>query len=162
MNKHTKKLVTASVMAALCAVATMAVAIPSPAQGYVNLGDCIVLLCGWFLGPWWGMAAAGIGSAMADVMLSYAIYAPGTLIIKGLMAMACGLIGARKWGRVTGGVVAEVIMVVGYALYAGLVMGDGAWIGSVVGNCFQGVVGVTSALLVYQILGSKKRILKLS
>ena len=49
---------------ALCCVATMVIQIPSPTQGYVNLGDCVVLLSGWLLGPWYGIAAAGIGSAL--------------------------------------------------------------------------------------------------
>ena len=41
-----KKLVLAALMAALTYVATSIVQIPSPMQGYVNLGDCIVLLSG--------------------------------------------------------------------------------------------------------------------
>lgn len=55
-------------------------------NGFVNLGDCFVLLSGWLLGPWWGGAAGGIGSMLADLLLGYGHYAPGTLIIKGLMA----------------------------------------------------------------------------
>ena len=52
-----RKMVLAALMAALTYVATMVVRIPSPMQGYVNLGDCCVLLSGWILGPWWGDAA---------------------------------------------------------------------------------------------------------
>ena len=62
-----KKLVLAALMAALTYVATSIVRIPSPMQGYVNLGDCIVLLSGWILGPWWGAAAGGIGSMLVDL-----------------------------------------------------------------------------------------------
>ena len=50
----------------LCA--TSIVQIPSPMQGFVNLGDCIVLLSGWILGPWWGAAAGGIGSMLVDLL----------------------------------------------------------------------------------------------
>lgn len=53
-----KKLVLAALMAALTYVATSIVQIPSPMQGYVNLGDCIVLLSGWILGPWWALRLA--------------------------------------------------------------------------------------------------------
>lgn len=59
-DANIKKLVLAALMAALTYVATSIVQIPSPMQGYVNLGDCIVLLSGWILGPWWGAAAGGI------------------------------------------------------------------------------------------------------
>ncbi len=48
-----RKMVLAALMAALTYVATMVVQIPSPMQGFVNLGDCFVLLSGWILGPWW-------------------------------------------------------------------------------------------------------------
>ena len=51
-DKKIRKLVLAALLAALVCVATMVVQIPSPMQGYVNLGDCVVLLSGWLLGPW--------------------------------------------------------------------------------------------------------------
>ena len=91
-DKKIRKLVLAALLAALVCVATMVVQIPSPMQGYVNLGDCFVLLSGWLLGPWWGGAAGGIGSMLADLVLGYGHYAPGTLIIKGLMALVGALI----------------------------------------------------------------------
>lgn len=59
-DKKIRKLVLAALLAALVCVATMVVQIPSPMQGYVNLGDCFVLLSGWLLGPWYGFAAGGI------------------------------------------------------------------------------------------------------
>ena len=77
-DKKIRTMVTAAVLAALSCVATMVVQIPSPMNGYVNLGDCFVLLSGWLLGPWWGAAAGGIGSMLADLLLGYGPYAPGT------------------------------------------------------------------------------------
>ena len=46
-----RKLVLAALFAALCTVMTLVIQIPSPMQGYVNLGDCAVLLSAWVLGP---------------------------------------------------------------------------------------------------------------
>ena len=91
-DANIKKLVLAALMAALTYVATSIVQIPSPMQGYVNLGDCIVLLSGWILGPWWGAAAGGIGSMLVDLLGGYGHYAPGTLVIKGCMALVAALI----------------------------------------------------------------------
>ena len=54
----TRKIVTASMLAALCCVATMIIRIPSPLKGYMNLGDCVVLLSGWLLSPVYGFFAA--------------------------------------------------------------------------------------------------------
>ena len=87
MNTRTKKIVMAALMAALACVATMIIKIPSPLKGYLNLGDCIVLVSGWMLSPTYGFLAAGLGSALADVFSGYVTYAPATFVIKGVMAL---------------------------------------------------------------------------
>lgn len=56
--KQTKlrTLILAAMFAALTCVATMIIHIPSPIGGYFNLGDCMVLLSAFVLGPVWGTA----------------------------------------------------------------------------------------------------------
>ena len=79
-----RKLVLAALFAALCTVMTMVIQVPSPMQGYVNLGDCAVLLSAWVLGPWYGGAAAGLGSMLADLLrsrMASKIYAAATAIV---------------------------------------------------------------------------------
>ena len=160
--KSPRKLVLAALLASLCTVMTMVVQIPSPMQGYVNLGDCAVLLAAWVLGPVYGGVAAGVGSMLADLLSGYAHYAPGTLVIKLAMAVAAGLV-FRAWknktaaavlsAQVVGGVLAETVMVAGYFGYASLWLGKGlAAAASVPGNVFQGIVGLGSALAVYALL----------
>ena len=116
-----RKLVLSALMAALCTVMTMVIQVPSPMQGYVNLGDCAVLISAWMLGPLYGGAAAGIGSALADLLSGYAHYVPGTFAIKFLMAAAAALIlramtkktpSAMLAGQVAGGVAAKVLDVI--------------------------------------------------
>ena len=146
-DKKIRTMVMAAVLAALACVATMVVQIPSPMNGYVNLGDCFVLLSGWLLGPWWGGAAGGIGSMLADLLLGYGHYAPGTLIIKGLMALVGALIfkalGKSSVGALVSGLVSEIIMVAGYFGYAALLLGKGIGAAaSVPGNLVQGAVGL--------------------
>ena len=80
-NQKVRKLVLSALMAALVYVATSIIQIPSPVNGYVNLGDCFVLLSGWLLGPWYGAAAAGIGSMLVD-LLSAATKASRPLMIR--------------------------------------------------------------------------------
>ena len=116
MKTNTRKIVAASMLAALCCVATMLIKIPSPLKGYINLGDCIVLLSGWLLSPGYGFAAAAIGSALADVFAGYVIYAPATFIIKGVMAIIAYFCfkGMNKTlgnlpSRLIGGIIAEII-----------------------------------------------------
>ncbi|MBO4283448.1 MAG: ECF transporter S component, partial [Clostridia bacterium] len=86
------KITTTAVMIAFTCVLTMAVRIPSPTKGYLNLGDAAVLLSGWLLGPIYGSIAGGVGSALADLFAGYPVYVPGTLITKAAMALFVSLI----------------------------------------------------------------------
>ena len=67
MEKSTKKLVIAALMAAFTCIATMIIKIPTPTFGYIHLGDGLVLLCGIVSGPVTGAFAAGIGSMFSDI-----------------------------------------------------------------------------------------------
>ena len=139
----------------------MVVQIPSPMQGYVNLGDCFVLLSGWLLGPWYGFAAGGIGSMLADLFLGYGHYAPGTFVIKGLVALIAALLyeklGRTQVSRIVGGVVSEIVMVLGYFGYASLLLGKGlAAAASIPGNVFQGTVGLVVGVLLVAVLERAK------
>ena len=161
-GKKTKLLVLAALFTALTTVATMVIQIPSPMNGYVNLGDCVVLLSAWVLGPWLGAAAGGLGSMLADVISGYAYYAPGTLVIKAVMALVAGLIFRAAAGRgrrgelliqTCGAALAEVIMVLGYFGYAGLLLGEGWGAAlSIPGNLIQAAFGLVIALALIRIL----------
>lgn len=155
-DKKIRKLVISALMAALVCVATMVVRIPTPTNGYVNLGDCFVLLSGWLLGPWWGGAAAGIGSMLTDLFAGYTSFAPGTFLIKGLMAvMAYFLYIAMKKssaGAIVSGVAAELWMAGGYFVYEALALQYG--IGAAVGipsNLVQGAVGLVVGFILLKI-----------
>lgn len=159
-----RKLVLAALFAALTCLMTMVIRVPSPMGGYVNLGDCAVLLSAWVLGPVYGGAAAGVGSMLAD-LLGYPLYAPGTLVIKGLMAVAAALIfralrpdsSLSLPALTVSGVTAEIIMVGGYFLYEALdlplFMGFGmAAAANIPFNMVQGVFGLVAAGAVYVVL----------
>ena len=131
MNQKTKKLVLTALMMAMAYVATTIIKIPTPTMGYIHFGDCVVLLCGYLLGPGLGALAAGVGSMLSDVLSPYIIYAPGTLVIKALNALIASVVftalmkkknssaikistGYCTMSLIVSGVLAEVIMVVGY------------------------------------------------
>ena len=125
--QRTRMVVMAAAFAALACVATMVVKVPSPTGGYMNLGDTVVLLGGYLLGPAWGALAGSIGPALADVLLGSPIYAPATLVIKaGMAALAAACHQAFGKGRgplglAACGIMGELPMVVGYWLYDALV-----------------------------------------
>ena len=163
----TTKLVTAALMAALCCVATMLIVIPSPLKGYLNLGDCLVLTSAWLLSPSYGFLAAGLGSALADVFSGYAMYAPATFAIKGLMAVIAhkGFLLLRKRlpalpSRILSGAAAEVMMVLGYFVFEGFLYGFLPSAVNIPANSVQGIVGLVLATALIKTLEQSKIIRK--
>ena len=157
------KITTAAVMIALTCVLTLAVKIPTPTKGYLNLGDCAVLLSGWLLGPVYGAVAGGVGSALADLFAGYPVYVPGTLLIKAVMALTVALVPRLFRGRekahpraglIPGAVIAEAFMVMGYWLYEAVVIGEGfaAAFAGVSGNVFQGLAGIAGSYFLIGVL----------
>ncbi len=166
MNKKLTKTVFTALFMALCCAATF-IYIPSPASnGYLNLGDCFVILSGWTLGPVYGVLAGGIGSAISDLVLGYAVYAPATLVIKGLMALvayfafnALSKLFRSKpvLPRIISGVFSEIIMVGGYFLYDALLAGSFIpALPGIPGNTFQGLFGIAVSTIIIGILGKTK------
>lgn len=158
MKSATQKTVTASMLAALCCVATMIIKIPSPLKGYLNLGDCIVLLSGFMLSPIYGFLAAGIGSALADLFSGYVMYAAATFVIKGCMALtACfgfKLLHEKIGGtpsRIIGGVCAELLMVIGYFAFEGFMYGFAAAAVNILPNMLQGAAGLILGIILVRV-----------
>lgn len=161
MNLNLKKIVTAALLAAFACVATMSIRIPTPGTGgYIHPGDAVVILSGVILGPAWGFLAAGIGSAMADLMGGYFIYVPITFLIKGLIAFVSGTI-YRKIGRsarsrcmavVLGGIADIVLVAGGYFLCECVLYGVPAAAASVPANVIQGIGGLVIGVVLYPVL----------
>ena len=163
MNTKTKKLVISALMAALTCVATMIIKIPSPLKGYLNLGDCIVLVSGWMLSPVYGFLAAGIGSALADVISGYMTYVPATFVIKGLMAVIAFYgfkLLHKKSGnlpaRIVSGVVAEVVMVLGYFVFEGFLYGFVPSAVNIPANSVQGIAGLVIGVALIKVFEKNK------
>ena len=156
-----KNLVFAALLAALACVATLVLTVPSPTGGYMNLGDTVVVLSAYLLGPWWGAAAAGIGSMLADLFAGYPAYAPATLVIKAVMALLAAVLykalGKKNWAFLVCAVAAEAVMVVGYWLYDGFLMSSvmGAAVG-IPSNLVQAAFGlIASTALALALKASK-------
>lgn len=169
--KQTQKMVLAALFAAFCCVATMVIKFTPPGTlGYIHLGDALVLLSGIVLGPIYGGLAAGIGSMMADILSGYAMWAPGTFLIKAICALLAGWL-FRKFKVVRKNnsislvklivitIIPELFMVGSYFLYGGFLMfavtGEhksilAALSSSMTGipaNLVQGLVGIIIACL---------------
>lgn len=150
---QTRLWVMTALFAALGYVATRVLMVPSPTGGYMNLGDAVVLLGAFLLGPVYGAIAGGVGPALADLLSGYPAWVPGTLVIKALMGLTAAVLyrglGKKPWALVVCGTAAEAIMVVGYWLYDGLFI-VGSLAGSAAGipsNLAQAVFGIAVSTL---------------
>lgn len=159
-NKKITKIVLTALFAALAFVATYIIKVPTVGtNGYVNIGDTIVLLSAWMIGGVYGGLAAGIGSALSDLIAGYGTYVPGTFVIKFFMAVAAYLIfiGLKKAnvnkviGYIVSGVVAELIMVFGYFLYESTLLGYGLGAVPSIGSNF--IQAGTCLVLGYILIG---------
>ena len=163
-SKTAYKISMSAMFTALIFVATYFIAIPMPAVGYVNLGDAFIILTSILLGPLCGAICGGVGAMLADLMLGYAIYAPATLIVKALMAIGCffvykaiSKIFKKPFGFALASIVAEIIMILGYFLFEGLVViGFAGAFANVLFNSIQGGLSIIVSNILLNILLSNK------
>lgn len=160
----TRKITFTACLTTIVCVTTYAVAVPLPIGGYFNAGDIFVLLCGWLLGPWYGALAAGLGSALADLFLGYALYAPATFFVKGGVALIAwiGYTLFKKLikketldflPRACGAIIAEFFMVAGYFAFEALALGLGVGAAAnLLGNTMQGLCGILGGVAVVSAL----------
>ena len=111
----------------------------------IHLGNAMCLLAGFLLGPVLGGLAAGIGSAIYDILdPMYITSAPFTFVFKFLMAFVCGLIAMNKSGaklKLQGNARNIVAAILGAITYMILYLGKGFIKGMIVQN-----LTVTAAL----------------
>ena len=134
-------------MTCLVIVSTMFIKIPIPmTQGYVHLGDSMIFLSVLILGKKNGSIAAGVGSAMGDILGGYAFWAPWTLVIKFIMAWILGMFVERfdQKGEIIGMAIAGAELTAGYYVASSVMYGS--WIVTLadipwnVGQCVGGMV----------------------
>lgn len=153
----TKKLVLCALYSALTFIATMVIQIKLSANGFVNLGDCMVITGGIFLGPIYGALSAAVGSVLADIVSGYIIYAPATLVIKSIMSIITALIYKRtkKYGFLSiliCSVVSELVMISGYFLYEIPLYGIGTALSGMPGNLLQSTFAIAATSVLYKVL----------
>ncbi len=102
MNRNLRVLIYTALMTAFVFITTSIIKIPIPfTNGYIHAGDMCIFISGILLGPLYGGFAAGVGSALADLLGGYAHWVLPTLIIKTLMGMMIGYFAVSKKGTKT-------------------------------------------------------------
>ena len=163
-KKDIRQMTTCAMCMALITVSTMIIRFPIPAtEGYIHPGDGLLLLSAFSLGAVYGALAAGLGSALADILSGYALYAPATLIIKAFS----GLIAAAVFLKMRtvlnmhenicilfAGLLAELWMVLGYFLFECFLFSPGVGMAGMPFNLVQGIFGIVIALILSAFTGS--------
>ncbi|MHA2398746.1 MAG: ECF transporter S component [Promethearchaeota archaeon] len=156
------------IFTALNFIFTFWLQIPIPATGgYINIGDTVVMFTALLFGPIIGGIAGGLGPTLADILSPYVIYAPATLIIKGIEGFLIGLISNPRdreerisFWDILAVLIGGILIPFGYFIYEAFILGLGvvtAFV-EIPGNFFQfGFAAIASILL---ILASRKTIIE--
>ena len=124
-KNHVKLMCISGIFAALVYVITAYLHIPTY-NGYVHFGDGFVFLAACILPLPYSAIVGALGALLADLLTGFAMWAPGSMIIKGLMAIlfsckAKKIITARNLVML---IPAALISIAGYYLYEGLITGN--------------------------------------
>ncbi len=151
----------AGLFATLVFIVTEFVHIPI-AGGAVHLGDAIVFMAAYFLGPYASICGA-VGGGFADLVGGHPQYMFATVIIKGLIGLVAGFVFVKLKNKpknvshyyFPAAVVfslCEMFMVAGYFVYKLLLHGFAEALVAMFPNILQGVCGVVVALVFLPVL----------
>ena len=109
----------------------------------------MLCLCACLLPGGLGALAAGVGAALADLILGWAVYAPVTLLIKGLTALLAGFAFRRAGkGGIPLALLCCLIIPLGYFLYETVLLTAPVAAVNVLPNALQGAIGASLGTLV--------------
>lgn len=159
-RRHTKTsfraidIVQVALMAAMAFVVTYLVEIPVGTKAVLHLGDTIVFAGAILLGKKKAALAAALGMGLFDLLSPYAIWAPFTFIVKGLMAYIAASIAYRKGyngdkllNNIIGFIIAGIWMILGYFIAGRFIYGSFAVaVGDIPGNIIQVAAGIVVSL----------------
>jgi len=155
-DRNIRMLAIGGLLAAAIFLLTAFARVPIPA-GYLNLGDVGVFLAAMLLPADIAAICAGVGSALADLIGGFALYAPVTFVVKGGTALVFSLLWRRLPGKLRYLALLSVLIVpLGYFVYELFVAGAYAWADLPL-NLLQAVIGVLLALAVKRVIRKAAR-----
>ena len=149
LDRKTKRLALAGQLCGTTLLLTL-LSLPLPSgYGYINLDDGGVFLCALLLPGGLGALAAGVGAALADLILGWAVYAPVTPLVKGLTALLAGLALRRaKKAALPLSLLCCLLVPLGYFLYETILLTAPVAAANVLPNALQAAIGATLGTLV--------------
>lgn len=129
-NKKVVKICFAGLMAAIIAVFTAFIKVPTGInEGYVHFGDSMIYLAACLLGPL-GALSAAIGGALADILAGAAVWAIPTAIIKALNAVPFIIMSAvykkkKGTGKIINAYTVPMVFISGLITVFGYLLAEG-------------------------------------
>ncbi|MDD3768140.1 MULTISPECIES: ECF transporter S component [Aminobacterium] len=134
-----------AVMAAIVAVATL-ISIPMPGfRLYFNMGEGVIYTIALIFGPRYGALCGGLGASIADLILGYPLWAPFTLVIKGLEGYVAGKL--RNKNKTLAIAAGASVMITGYTTMAAILYGAKAAPVELATDLLQTGIGAIVALV---------------
>ncbi len=126
--------------------------------GLIHLGNIALFTIAMLFGRKQGAVAGAFGMALFDLASPWAIWAPGTFVIRGIMGYLIGYFYERREKNkvlftVFAIVIPSIEMIAGYYLYEVLIYGN--WVQaatSIPGDIIQLVIGYAAAIPLYMTL----------
>jgi uncharacterized membrane protein len=162
MNRDLRKIALLGIFTALVIVMTLIIRVPIPqTNGYINLGDSMILLGTMYFGGGFGAAIGAFGSAIADIVGGYSSFAPFTFVIKGIEGLIFGLLLTvfNKKDKILylgiSSIIATLWMVFGYFVVEVFKFKIAAALAELPGNLLQAAGSVIISISLYKILAKK-------
>ena len=139
-----KEVTKISLFASLVVIAIYLVRVPAfDGRVYFHLGDAVIVTAAFLMKPRQSAFVAGLGSALADVLLGSVVWAPLSFIIHGaqgwlISKMADGKGGTRDIIAITAG---AAVMIAGYTVCAGVLYGAAVMPIEFFGDLLQSGIG---------------------
>lgn len=153
--KTTRQLLLHSLVIALVCVVTISLVVslaPLGVNGFFNLGDVAVMSFVIVLNKPEFALTSGLGSAMADLLTPYQIYAPYTLVIKTLLYLIVYLtlkfLRRPSLRRTLPFIVGGLWIAIAYAFTEVVLYGSSAFIPSLGANAIQGFSAAIVLILI--------------
>ena len=147
MKKNNTKLICITgIFSALVFVITAYLHIPTY-NGYVHCGDGVIFIAASILPMPYSIVVGVLGAMLADLLTGFAIWAPGSMIIKGLLALlfTCKSNKILTKRNLVMLLPAALISAAGYCLYEALI--TGSFIASLSGIPGSIIQAVASSIL---------------
>ena len=150
-KNHTKLLCISGIFSAIVFVVTAYLHIPTY-NGYVHCGDGFIFLSACILPMPYSILVGVLGAMLADLLTGFAIWAPGSMVIKGLIALlfSCQAKKIITTKNLVMLLPAALISIAGYYLYEAIIIGN--FIAPLAGLLGSTVQAVASSI-VFVVLG---------